>query len=185
MAGEIAADHQNGGIVPAAARARKREQPAATARQRSGSVQHAAQVSRPDVLVDAVAAKDQHLATAQGHTFDVRHGHGAIAHHACRIVVRAAGRWCLAQVSIGIVDRQGFRGLVPPGAHAIDTAVADPGDEPFRQQHASPRAQRHGRRARGPRATGDASADLTIGAEQRITDRRRIDTAPVECHVQA
>ena len=136
------------------------------------------------MLVDAVAAKDQHLAATQGDAFDIRHGHGAVAHHACRIVPRTTEWRRFAQVSIGIVDRQCLGGLVRPGAHAIDTAVADPGDEPLRQQHAGPRAQRHGRRAGGPCPARDAPADLAIGAEQRVTDRRCIDSAPVQCQMQ-
>ena len=86
---------------------------------------------------------------------------------------------------VGIVDSQRLRGLVRRGAHAIDAAVAHPGDEPSRQQNVRRRTQRHGRRAGGSGNAGDTPANLAVGTEQRVADCRSVDPAAVQRSVQA
>jgi hypothetical protein len=115
-------------IVATAARPREGKQTAAAARERRAAAQHVAQLPRLDVLVDTVAAKDQHLPAVQRNLVDVRRRHGAVADHAGRIIARTAGRRHFAQVAVRIVDGQHWRLL--PARHPIDAAVADPGDQP-------------------------------------------------------
>ena len=194
-AARLAAHDQHRRIIPAAARAREREQPAAAARERRGSVQHAAQVPRLDVLVHAVAAKHEHLAARERDLRDIGHCYRAVADHARRIVARPAGRRRLARDADRCRRRSRVARARRRGAHAIDAAVADPRDEPSRQQRfRSPAHKRHRRRAGGRAAARDAAprprgrrraaparspaASIAPAVERRVQARRRVRGSP-------
>src|SRR5439155_27271297 len=146
--------------------------------------QHFTHIGGFDVLVNAVAAQNQRLAAAQLHMFHIGNAHGTVAHHARGIVRRTSAGGGLAQVPVRVVAGQKLWPGLGCWAEAIDAAVADPRDQPFGEKFAGGCAQRD-RCGTGPGAAmREAATDIAIGFEQRVSDRRRIDTAAIERPMQ-
>src|SRR5215468_2521635 len=85
---------------------------------------------------------------------------------------------------VGVVEGQQLRGLARLGAQSIDATVADPADQPLRQEGATPGAQRDSGGTRGVGLARDAAPDFSIGAEQRVAYRARVDVPSVQRRVK-
>ena len=180
--GDGSAEHASQSIAWLPRSARELDQARAATRQRAPARSSRCDLLRPDMLVHAVAAEHQHLAVAE---LDARRRWARSTAPLPTIRAGSSGEppggGRLAEMAVGVVARQQLRRLVGRRAHAIDAAIADPRDQPARQQMGrSRRTARPWPRRRRPCARRWRAPPRGRRRAARRDSESRVDAAPVE-----